>query len=235
VVEVALAGKLPSATEAWDAGNRLGQAFEAAGWREVQVRVNDNRHAMIRYSGTDGVLRISVHWRIVAQIDDLLALVRDGSRPAWGRLRAQLDGEAPSRAPVLDPLGQVHDLEALGRAEQVWLPHPVEAAIGWGRWPARAPSHVLRLGSSQSGPRPNIAIHPVLDHLDVPGWFVGFVVFHELLHVVHPPEDGVGRRRVHTDAFARTERTHPEFHRANAWEVANVPRLMARMRDRALP
>jgi len=53
------------------------------------------------------------------------------------------------------------------------------------------------------------------------------VIFHELLHAVHPPErtEG-GRRRVHTRAFREAERAHPDHERAAAWRRENLDWLL---------
>lgn len=75
-----------------------------------------------------------------------------------------------------------------------------------------------------------IRIHPVLDHPDVPDWFVAFVLFHEMLHIAIPPEEGGKRRRVHTPRFRAAERQHPDYGRATAWEQQNIRALIARIR-----
>jgi len=74
-----------------------------------------------------------------------------------------------------------------------------------------------------------IRIHPVLDHPEVPAWFVAFVLFHEMLHVAIPPEAGTKRRRVHTRRFRAAERAHPDYARAMAWEKTHVRHLIQRV------
>lgn len=78
-----------------------------------------------------------------------------------------------------------------------------------------------------------IRIHPVLDDARVPRWFVGFVVFHELLHAVLPPRVENGRRKIHTPEFRRAEARHPDFGRAQRWEHDNVAILIRRVQERA--
>lgn len=233
MIGVALATGLPAATAAWDDAQALASALLATGrYDQVQVRVNNNTRTAVRYRQTSRALHLSVHWRVVGQTDDLVELVAGGSRPAWDRIEDRLGPDPSPREVALEPRGQVHDLRSLAEAEQIWLPAPVQATIGWGRWPGRVPAHGLRFGSCVGGVQPLIRIHPVLDHDTVPGWYVGFVVFHELLHVAIPPSPGAGRRIVHGRPFARAEAKHPEFHRAHAWEIHAMPGLLSRIASR---
>jgi hypothetical protein len=130
----------------------------------------------------------------------------------------------------LRPAGEHHHLEHLQREQLPHAGHPEIIPIGWGRWPTRFPRHSLRLGSCTTGDAPVIRIHPVLDHASVPAWFVGFIVFHELLHVVHPPHPGETRRNIHTPAFRRAEAKHPDWGRAEQWEKRNIRALIVRTR-----
>ncbi|MBA2319539.1 MAG: hypothetical protein H0V89_00150 [Deltaproteobacteria bacterium] len=233
MIEVALASGLPAATAAWDEAHALGRALlETGRYDTIQVRVNNNTRSAVRYRCAARVLNLSVHWRVLGQTADLVELVARGSRPAWLSIQERLGPDPTPREVDLEPRGDIHDLAALAEAEQIWLPQPVQAVIGWGRWPHRAPERGLRFGSCTGQTPPVIRIHPVLDHGTVPGWYVGFVVFHELLHVAIPPTPGAGRRVVHSRTFGRHEATHPEFHRAHAWEIHEMPFLLARIAAR---
>jgi len=101
-------------------------------------------------------------------------------------------------------------------------------SITWGRFAGRAPRRVLRLGSCEPGDPPMIRIHPVLDHETVPEWFVGFLVFHELLHVVYPPETSGGRRLIHSPVLRKAERDHRDYVRSIDWERRNLHDLLRR-------
>ena len=53
------------------------------------------------------------------------------------------------------------------------------------------------------------------------------VVFHEMLHQIHPPEvDRAGRRIVHGPEFRAEERRYPGYQRARAWEKAHLHLLL---------
>ncbi len=63
-----------------------------------------------------------------------------------------------------------------------------------------------------------IRINPVLDRKTVPDYFIGFIVYHEMLHA----DMGVcrinGRRSVHSSEFRKRERMFKEYEKALAWE-----------------
>ena len=67
----------------------------------------------------------------------------------------------------------------------------------------------------------------MLDAAFVPGWFIEYVVYHEMLHSVVPDEPGLnGKRKVHTDEFNRRERQFHFYRRARQWENENLARFL---------
>ena len=61
----------------------------------------------------------------------------------------------------------------------------------------------------------------------MPAWFVRFVVFHELLHAVHPPQRSSGNRWIHHGPqFRRRERKYADYRRAITWEERNLTALI---------
>lgn len=142
-----------------------------------------------------------------------------------------------SAAPVVVRASRPHhDLHALFQMQQQHFGSPIVAHVRWGRWPSNPPERTIRLGSCKPVQPPIIRVHPVLDHPDVPAWFVSFILFHEMLHVAIPPIppiQGKKRRQVHTPRFRAAERTHPDYDRCMTWEQENVRLLIERIgRDR---
>ncbi len=77
-----------------------------------------------------------------------------------------------------------------------------------------------------------ITISKTLDSLEVPEWFVEFILYHEMLHIKHPARLINGRRYYHTSAFRQDERRFPHYSDAQKWleRVARqrkVPRARA--------
>ncbi len=63
-----------------------------------------------------------------------------------------------------------------------------------------------------------IVISRALDDPEVPEFVLDYVVYHEVLHILYPPQAGSGhRRRVHTRAFRRAESRFEQQAKAEEW------------------
>ena len=72
-----------------------------------------------------------------------------------------------------------------------------------------------------------IRIHPTLDRVEVPEFYVAAVVFHEMLHQAVPAREVNGRRIVHGAEFRGRERQYPDHARARAWEARHLGLLLS--------
>lgn len=78
-----------------------------------------------------------------------------------------------------------------------------------------------------------IVISRVLDDPEVPAFVLDYVVHHELLHIVHPPRQGSGGKRiVHHKAFREAEARFPRRDEAERWleRLARGPATRRRLR-----
>ncbi len=128
--------------------------------------------------------------------------------------------------PLRPNRGRYHDLDAiLADLRRRYFPKCAEVRIGWGRWSGRTRPRSMRFGAylpdSQS-----IRIHPALDQAFVPGYFVAFIVYHELLHHVMPPQRVNGRYLIHSRAFQQREREFPAYAEAMVWRQQYLRRLL---------
>jgi hypothetical protein len=123
--------------------------------------------------------------------------------------------------------GRVYDLQALfDRVNADRFEGRLEARITWGSAPARRrPRRSIKMGSFSVEDR-IIRIHPVLDQVSVPEYFVAWIVFHEMLHGKHEVVRKDGRRCFHGPEFVAEEKTFADYERAVAWERANIDRLL---------
>lgn len=231
-VRVHLRPRVPSPTEAFDAATALGRTLrDQSDATSVEVTVNTNRSRLLSWRWSGGCLKLSVHVGLLDRISDVSAAVME--RDANALMRIRLAGVG-TRGPSTSGTGTTHDLDALRERElsHVRRLNPSfdgrDIPLGWARWPNRAPSRQLQLGVC-SGTPPAIRIHPVLDHRSVPEWFVGFVIFHELLHAAFPPRPGRARIQIHTKAFREAERTHPRYADSLLWEEAHFKDLLVRV------
>lgn len=98
--------------------------------------------------------------------------------------------------------------------------------ILWGRRRRQRPKEYFVFGTIQEADKV-IRIHPLLDQSFVPGWFLEYVVYHEMLHsVVADRFDANGRRRIHHEHFNRREQQFPHYRRAKRWEDENLARFL---------
>lgn len=63
-----------------------------------------------------------------------------------------------------------------------------------------------------------IVISQILDDPEVPEFVLDYVVYHEILHILHPVRMGSGSKRiVHSAAFYRDERKFPQWQEGEKW------------------
>ena len=124
--------------------------------------------------------------------------------------------------------GKVYDLRAaFDELNQRYFSGALEATIGWGRnrYPGRR-RRSIRLGSYTFEDN-LIRIHPGLDQVWVPELYLQWVVYHEMLHIVHPVVRRNGRRAFHTAEFLRDEKKYEHYEFAQRWERSNIPALLS--------
>ncbi len=213
----------------------------------LSVVVTDNRAVMISVSRDRKRRRYDVRLHHLF-VDSPPAVLHDLARyielndPAASRRLNQLieDNEhllevrrdrrqpPPRRRPQAPrTLGRVYDLqEILDSLNRQHFAGRVKATITWGRNRSRGNARrSIRLGSCCIETR-LIRIHPGLDQAWVPRHYIEWVVFHELLHCVHPVRVINGRRVFHSMAFAEDERRFDEQGTAQAWEHRNLAALL---------
>jgi len=228
----------------WDPSPLQTELAEASGL-PVRVVVTNNTHTVLTLKPMrrgDGVSLRLHHMFLTAGPAVRKALATWIKRPKSEKAGAVIDQyirehrhlvRAPARRRVrLCSEGAHFDLDAL--FEEVNDAHfdgQVNARITWGqRGATRRRQRSIRFGSYSADDN-LIRIHPCLDRDFVPAYFVRFIVFHEMLHAHLGIEDTPsGRRRIHSPEFKRIEQSHPDYHRAVAWEEAsrNVRRLLRR-------
>jgi predicted metal-dependent hydrolase len=89
-------------------------------------------------------------------------------------------------------------------------------------WSARKTYRIL---GHHDATHEHISVSRSLDHHNVPKYVVEYIVFHEMLHIVHPTRLLNGRRYNHTPEFKRDERKFARFEEAERWIERNVRRL----------
>jgi hypothetical protein len=203
----------------------------------VVLAVTDNCRSMISSSRRRGVLRARVHMMFLdadPAVQDALAryVVRNDRKASnvVGRFIDRNGHRIRATRPVLTPLvtkGQHHDLLPLfHEVNRKYFGGTVDALITWGRAsPARGPRATIKLGS-YSAVEKLIRVHPKLDRVWVPRYFVQFIIYHEMLHHVIPASRGAGRSLLHPAEFRDRERLFLHYERAVQWEKAHLGRIL---------
>ncbi|NUP88446.1 MAG: M48 family metallopeptidase [Candidatus Sumerlaeia bacterium] len=123
------------------------------------------------------------------------------------------------RRPRLQPLGKHFDLQVICDAvNREHFGGTLRTRISWGKTgvPRGRNRRSIVFGSYDAA-SDTIRIHPELDSRRTPRFFLEYIVFHELLHAVHPVRIAPdGRRLVHSPEFKAAERRYPGLDRALA-------------------
>lgn len=109
-----------------------------------------------------------------------------------------------------DPQGEYYHLEEVFEELNHRHFHGLLArpALGWSRQRSRT-----RLGHFD--PSHNvIVLSRIMDSAAAPRLVVDYVMFHEMLHLLHPEEHAGSRRRIHTRDFREAEKQFPQLREA---------------------
>jgi hypothetical protein len=132
-----------------------------------------------------------------------------------------------ARTSKIETRGTCFELqEIFNRLNARYFNAAVAARITWGK--AGGPRRrSIKLGSYHATER-LIRIHPALDQSFVPGFFIDFVIFHEMLHerLGVGVRGSVGRRCVHSPEFRALEARFPQAAEAHRWESTNLQKLL---------
>jgi len=211
------------------------EKLQSAYGKVFDLHINDNTSSLITLRHPrGGKPRLSIHRMFLQGGGEIIhALAQYMKRPtdhSRGALRRFMDdhiGEVQPHAGamrrrVLRARGRNRDLNAIAaEVNRQYFGGQIAAHITFGRAPARRGAFSnISFGSYDSRLR-IIRIHPMLDLMEVPDYFVAFVIFHEMLHAQMDPEhNSDGRRRnLHSAEFRTREALHPDYVRVKAWEA----------------
>ena len=238
------AGRRAGATGADPALGRSSEQLESV-LREalpmpVRVTLTDNRRTMISLQRRPRGMHVRLH--------HMFASADASTLEALGLYLAQADREAAqqigrfieqhrqsirnrtARPLQLSTTGLHHDLLEIYRDINArYFSDAVEAHITWSRdgKARRRSARSIKLGSYTARDK-LIRVHPALDAEFVPRFFVEYIVYHEMLHQVMPPQRSGKRRSLHGPEFQARERDFEHFEAALRWEHENLERLLSR-------
>jgi hypothetical protein len=128
---------------------------------------------------------------------------------------------------VIRTKGRIHDLKSVfDELNALYFHNGVRSRITWGRHVHRGKNRrSIKLGT-YSLEENLIRIHPGLDQEWIPLFYIQWVVYHEMLHAIHPAPLIHGRHSFHTPAFTNDERRFVDYTLATSWEKRNVASLL---------
>jgi SprT-like family. len=211
--------------------------------KRVLLYLTDNRRRMFTAQrGPDGIVEVrlqriflSAPSEVVAEVGSMIAnrpterkalrrFIRDEFENARGPARPARP-RARARAMPGDDAHQ-HDLEEYARQlNATYLGNRSSAAIEWGRRNTTKGRRSIRFGYyDPAGNR--IVMNRKLDSAEIPGYYVQYILFHEMLHeVLGIGERPDGKRDIHGSLFKLMEATFPDFDKAQRFEKELVQRL----------
>ena len=123
--------------------------------------------------------------------------------------------------------GRHHDLLKIYNAlNWQYFNGKILSRIRWGRKPFATRHHHQSIEMGLCGIEARlITIHRALDRSWVPRFFVKYIVFHEMLHLKHPPRRKNGHHSFHYPKFLAAEKNFLNYAKASRWEKNNLNRL----------
>jgi hypothetical protein len=220
----------------WDTG-RLEAALCREAGRTLRLTLTDNRSVLLSFRREEDTVMLRLHRMFLHAPATVVRAVarslRRRSRRADGEVRRFMNEnlhrvqKAPRTMPSLLTHGRAHDLQAVfDRLNARFFASALRVPVTWGRGSGRARRGGITFGSYDPVLR-LIRIHPVLDRIDVPLYFLESVVYHEMLHHhLGGVTDRSGRTVYHSRAFREAEARYPRHEDALRWEKENLRHLL---------
>lgn len=202
----------------------------------VDLVITNNKRRMVSSKRENGRLLVRLHRMFLRGERETIESVAEflgGDKEAKSEVQTFIENnrhtiEFQPERDRLDTQGTHFDLSRL--IERVRDYFPVADSVDhllitWGR-DSRG-EKTIQLGSFDFDQN-LIRIHPALDQEWIPQFFVEYVIYHEMIHAIVPPEQGNanGPRDVHSDKFEQLERQFPRYEEAMEWESKHVRQLL---------
>lgn len=135
----------------------------------------------------------------------------------------------PHKPVKLDSRGEHYQLlHIFNKLNNLYFQNTLEVPhIGWSRQ-----NNKYRLGSFHANQQ-KMLISRILDHPDVPQFVVEGIVYHEMLHMIHPIQSQNGRRIIHSRNFKNDERKFIHHVKLERWLKEDYPVLIGNKPQRS--
>lgn len=158
--------------------------------------------------------------------NEVSAVYRAFSKSTDLREKAIDNKRANGRKVITSSKGNAYDLDQIfERLNLLYFENKVEKpTLSWSK------SKTFRILGHHDSTHETIVVSKSLDDKNVPQYVVEYIVFHEMLHIVHPVYHKNGRRFIHTPEFRRDERSFAYFAESERWIDQNINSLKRKAR-----
>jgi predicted metal-dependent hydrolase len=195
--------------------------------KHVTVIITDNSTVMLSIKSKKDHFSLRLHRMFLSAsrdvLDELAGYMRN-SRKKTPLIRDfintnshNLKKKPPRKIRLIHKGKKFNVSDIFNRVNSEYFGGTISSSITWStRSPKR--SVAKRTLGSYSQDTDLIRINPVLDAAGVPGYFLEFVVYHEMLHADLNNVPAPNRRTVHSREFKKREKMYRHYKRAMAWE-----------------
>ncbi len=207
--------------------NYLKSHLEKSVRKQVTVVITDNSTVMLSIKSKKDHFSLRLHRMFLSAsrdiIDELAGYMRNSRkktpliRDFINRNTYNLKKKPPRKISLIHKGKRFNVSDVFNRVNAEYFNGTISSSITWStRSPKR--SVAKRTLGSYTQETDLIRINPVLDSAGVPGYFLEFVVYHEMLHADMNNEPASNRRTVHSREFKKREKLFRHYDRAMAWE-----------------
>lgn len=208
---------------------RFQKSLEDSSGKRLKLKINDNRSTMLSVRWEPDHTRVSLHRMFLqapSNVMDALACYLKGEEKKLAPtikkfIEEQVQDLDYSQSVDRDSLltcGKIFDLQQIyDEINQRYFLGKLRLLVTWFQQPQSKNRSKINLGLYQDTLR-LIKINRILDRRDIPRYLVSFVVYHEMLHSVCPPQvDDQGINHIHSKDFKKLEARFHAFTQAKAW------------------
>lgn len=209
------------------------QMLESHVGKKLQLKINNNRSTMLSVRMRQDLAEVSLHKMFLDApqnvMDALKCYLKGDIRVLSPSIKAFIrQGVTGLHYPHTSPLhvdGKVYHLKKLyDLVNDEYFNQRLQLDITWFQRKI-VPRSKVTFGL-YSDPFKLIKINGVLDRIDVPEYFVSFVIYHEMLHHTCPGYvDKNGIHHMHTREFKDREKEFRYFYKAQGWIHKNRSRF----------
>ncbi len=207
--------------------------------RPLKMRINDNHSTMLSVRWEPDHTRVSLHRMFLnapTNVMEALACYLKGNNRSLTptlkqyieQCRQQLDYSSAINPTELSHQGRYyHLLDLYNEVNEEYFEGRVKLHITWFGQPQSRNRSRISFGLYHDTLR-LIKINRVLDHPNIPRFLITYVIYHEMLHHICPPNvDGEGIHRIHNREFKQREMEFRYYQHAVEWIRQNKVNLFA--------